>query len=798
MRIVIDKICRDFHCLLPDIPASCSDAYYFKGKVKMAFYPTKKLPMTKTVLASALLLAIPSMAMAAQSNEPQKKPGKLAEVEVKADSIEPEFIAKKASSPKQTQPLVDTPQTIVVVKKELFQQQAAVSLSDTLRNTPGITMLMGENGNTATGDSIFMRGFDTQGSIYVDGIRDLGTISRDVFNTDQVEIAKGPAGVDNGRSSSSGYVNMGSKTASLEDFMVGSATVGSGSHKRVTADINSSLAIDNAAIRVNLMRQDSGVTNRDTVENNSTGLAASLAFGLNTQTRTALNLLHVQQDNIQDGGLPTVGLEGYFSSSYAEAFPQGNGPALSKVDRSNFYGSASDYDHVLANMLTLRIEHDFTDHITLTNTSRYGVSTQDYVLTGVNALEVPTATKNDPKSWTVSRIRQGKDQKNQILINQSNLTAKFTAAGLQHTVASGIEFSYESQLTYSKGLPTGTTQLSANLYQPSMADVFGQLELNGAKADGSTDTVAIYAMDTVDLNAQWQLSAGVRAEHYNTITDSISFQRRSTPQIPAGTKIISHDRASDNLLSYKIGTNYKPSKNGSVYLSYATSQLPPGGTNFQLSSSETSQNNPAMEPQKGTNLELGTKWDLINQKLFATAAVFKSVNKNELVRDDVDTYVPVGEKTVKGVEFGLVGMPVSNLEVSAGLAILDPEITRGARYSSSATEGATIQWTPKTTFTLWSNYKWENLSIGGGVRYMDSVARSNNTTLNSATSSLLQVPDYWVVDAMASYVVTPEVTIQLNLYNLLDEEYIASLNNGGSRYHQGTPRSAKLGVNVAF
>ncbi len=54
------------------------------------------------------------------------------------------------------------------------------------------------------------------------------------------------------------------------------------------------------------------------------------------------------------------------------------------------------------------------------------------------------------------------------------------------------------------------------------------------------------------------------------------------------------------------------------------------------------------------------------------------------------------------------------------------------------------------------------------------------------------------MDAMASYEVNPTVTVQLNLYNLLDEEYIGSLNNGGSRYHQGTPRSAKLGVNVAF
>lgn len=770
----------------------------------MAYIQAKKHIMGgRSAIASALLLALPAVALAetATHAEPvqQQNSGKLQEVKVTADAITPEFVADKASSPKQTQPLIDTPQTIIVVKKELFKQQAATTLSDTLRNTPGITMLMGENGNTATGDSIFMRGFDTQSSIYVDGIRDLGSISRDVFNTDQVEIAKGPAGVDNGRSTSSGYVNMGTKMAAAEDFISGTATVGSGSHKRITADINQSLAIENAAIRVNLLRQDSGVPNRDVVENNSTGIAASFAFGLNTVTRTTLNLLHMQQDNIQDGGLPTAGLSGYYSRSYAAAFPQNDGPAIVPVDRSNFYGSKTDFDHVMADMVTLRLEHDFSAHVTLTNTARYGVSTQDYELTGVNVLAFPAATKEDPASWTVSRSRQGKDQKNQILINQSNLTAQFALAGVQHTLASGVEFSYESQLNYSKAVPTGTSQQPANLYQPSAADPFAPLLLTGAKAEGATTTAAIYALDTIDLTPRWQLSAGIRAEHYDTNSDSITIQGVATPQsIPVGSKIGSHQRVQDNLLSYKLGVNYKPSADGSVYLSYATSQLPPGGTSFQLSTAANSQNNPALDPQKGTNLELGTKWNLLNQKLFATAAVFESVNKNELVREDVSTYLQVGEKKVKGAEFGMVGMPLDNLEISAGLALLDPKITRGSRYSASPTQGAVIQWTPKTTFTVWANYRLEKLSLGGGARYMDSVARSNNLSLNPAAASVVTVPDYWVMDAMASYEVTPEVTVQLNLYNLLDEEYIGSLNNGGSRYHQGTPRSAKLGMNVLF
>ena len=227
------------------------------------------LQLTATALSSAMLLA--SAGVVAEET------GKLDKVKVEADSIEPVYKAEKASSPKFTQPLVDTPQTLVVVKKELFQQQAATTLSEALRNTPGITMLMGENGNTATGDSIFMRGFDTQGSIYVDGIRDLGSISRDTFNTDQVEIAKGPAGVDNGRGAASGYVNLSTKLANEEDATSGSLIGGTGDYKRATLDANRSLG-ESSAIRVNLMKQDAGVDGRDTVESDFQGLATSLAF----------------------------------------------------------------------------------------------------------------------------------------------------------------------------------------------------------------------------------------------------------------------------------------------------------------------------------------------------------------------------------------------------------------------------------------------------------------------------------------------------------------------------------------
>ncbi|WP_419570763.1 catecholate siderophore receptor Fiu [Rheinheimera sp.] len=776
----------------------------------MAFIKAKKhtqvTPFNSTLLASALALAIPAVAQAQQTQT------ELDAVVVSADEVEAQYKADTVSSTKQTQPLVNTPQTIVVVKKELIQQQAATTLSDALRNTPGITMLMGENGNTATGDSIFMRGFDTQGSIFVDGIRDLGTISRDTFNTEQVEIAKGPAGADNGRGSSSGYINLASKMATLEDASVANLTGGSGSYKRGTLDMNRQIG-DTSALRVNLLAQDSGVAGRDVVEDNRYGFASSLALGLGTSTRTYLNLFHMSQNNIPDGGIPTVGLEGFYNAAFdadpSTTYPNGGpnaGKTIAPVDTSNFYGSTNDKDDVKATMATVKVEHDLNENTVLRNTSRFGQSDQDYLLTGVNAITTTTGSGAaavaiaDPNDWTISRSRQGKDQRNRILTNQTQLNTSVQTGAIRHDISSGLEFIYESQRNFTLALPTGTTQGAANLYNPSTSDTFVDPVRTGASTEGSTMTSALYVLDTLHLNEQWQLNLSGRFEHYSTETDLVTVQGTSTPQtIPIGTLLGSTLKASDNLASYKVGALYKPASNGSVYLSYATTKLPPGGANFALSATANNINNANVDAQKGTNLELGTKWDLFDNKLALTAAVFESTNSNEIATDPTGVAAQVGEREVRGVELGLVGAITSAWQISAGAAYLDSEITRGNQSGTNPTDGGVIQWTPELTLTVWNSYSFGNgLVLGGGVRYVDTVSRSSSTTLNLAKTSVPAVPDYWVVDAMASYPITPTVDIQLNVYNLLDEEYMSSLNNGGSRYFMGTPRSARLGVNVKF
>jgi catecholate siderophore receptor len=131
---------------------------------------------------------------------------------------------------------------------------------------------------------------------------------------------------------------------------------------------------------------------------------------------------------------------------------------------------------------------------------------------------------------------------------------------------------------------------------------------------------------------------------------------------------------------------------------------------------------------------------------------------------------------------------------------MDSKIIRGLANQ----QGLDISWTPELTFTSWTTYHTPfGLSIGGGVRYVDSVDRQVSTNPANIPpppdkTNMLAAPDYWVVDAMLSYAINDNVNLQLNGYNLTDELYVAALNNSGARYSPGIPRSALLTVNFTF
>ena len=757
-------------------------------------------------LATASLVTGLSLAMlpvAAQAESASDSPRTLDQVQVQAARG---FKVDKVASPKFTQSLQDTPQTIQIISRDLFTQQGATTLTDALRNSPGVgTFYVGENGNTNTGDSIFMRGFDTSSSIFVDGVRDVGSISRDVFNTEQVEVSKGPAGTDNGRSAPTGSINMVSKQANLHDEVSGTVSVGSDSQQRASADWNQTLGAT-SALRLNAMWQDSDQPGRDHVNNSRWGIAPSLAFGLGTSTRYILNLLYVDQQNVPDGGVPTLGLPGWTPQPTLEQL------AGHPVNPENFYGTRADHDDVTAKMATFRIEHDFNDNVRLTNTARWGRTDQDYMLTAFmgtgtrGANGGPTGNirytdRNNLDTYTVARsLPTFKDQQNTILTDQLNLRADFSTGAIVHNLSTGVEFTREELKTFGQAATNGTTWSPANLYNPDWNATGLTWAHNGADSRGKTTTSSVYLFDTLNFTDSFLVTAGLRADHYKTEYQSAVVCGGRGPACgsnPVGTVIPNPSlEHSDTLLNWKLGAVYKVGDIVSLYGNYALSQQPPGGSNFQLSSSASSADNPSLDPQKAKTLEVGTKWAFLDDALAFNVALFKTEVSNEIntqVLDDAGNPTQTGKKSVQGIEVSTVGRITDNWSVSAGYSHLDTEVEEGANVAADGTRNLT--YTPGATFTSWTSYTFPfGLTVGGGVRYAGRMHRGTDGAVGTPAFT----KSYTVYDAVASYEINEHLVLRLNAYNLFDKDYVAAINKSGYRYTPGAPRSVLFSADFRF
>ncbi len=679
------------------------------------------------------------------------------------------------SSPKFAVPLRDLPQTVAVIPSEVFLQQGAATLSDVLRNTSGITFAAGEGGSAAatSGDAFYLRGFDTSNNIFVDGVRDVGAYSRDVYNLDQVEVAKGPAGADIGRGGASGYVNVTTKVPRLENLVAGEVSYGldeqtSGSRRRTTLDIDEPLEnfpVTGTAVRVNALWQDNDSVARDYAENKSWAIAPSLALGLGTPTRATFAYQHTEQNNLPDYGLPTAQLPGYISPV-----------PVPPVPRSTFFGFTADSDQVHSDSATARLEHDLNADLKLSNQTRYSANQREASVTtpGQNG------TAYTPATGLLIRSRQANKRDTSILSNQTNLSANFTTGRLTHNLTGGLELSRE---TASSPAFTGVT-LPAILItnsDPTAAPALTPFR-SGAYTDVVTKTAALYAFDTVHFSEHWQADASVRADRYHTHYLSV-----------AATGVPSVVDAQHGLVSWKTGLVFKPVAAGSLYAAYAVSLTPPG-TDFTLSSATGNQNNPDTDPQQTSNLELGVKWDFNHGRLSTTAAIFKTVNDKTVYTDPVLGAVPAGKQTVKGFELGATRRITDHWLILANVSFLDSEIDSGTT-SGGNTAGSALPLIPKWSGNLYTSYHFHSgLLLGGGGQYSAEVARRDNNTPSVPRTS----PAYWLFNAMVSYPLTKHVSLRFNVNNLFDRKFVQAANNNGARFMPGAPRAYLLTADYRF
>lgn len=633
---------------------------------------------------------------------------------------------RRSDDPKAVAPIVNTPRSIVLLPKEVIEQTGSVSLQDALRTVPGITFGAAEGGNPL-GDRPFIRGFDSQGSVYVDGVRDIGAQSREVFATETIQIVRGSDSTLGGRGGAGGTINIISKLPQLDTFGSVNGSYGNADFKRITADLNLKLS-ETAAFRIEGLWHDQDVAGRDAIYARRWGVAPSVTLGLGTPTRLTASYYYLESHELPDSGLPYL---------YTLANAPGTGTIVSRpalgtvttrggqtgtIDRSTFYGLANrDFRDTKTHQAMLRAEHDFGG-VTLRNTARFTRTEQNYIMTNPDdsqgnvfgtAATNPTTgaagTRGDLVNggyvWRRANTRYGYTES---IINQTDLYGTFNTGGIEHSFAAGAEFAWEKARrgTYvTQGLfnAAGVAQIAAggsvsprcnaatvsrsyctslfapNPYDPwisyasDTATTMAPIVRIGTAGETQNDanTRAAYAFDSITLIPQLILNLGARYDRFS-----------STTILPGATQF--RIKRVDNLFNWQAGLVFKPTDATSLYASYATSATPPNSLlgegredNALPTTAATAAIVDLLKPQKTKSYEVGAKATLLGDRLLLTAAAFQTDIDNARVTGPNNSVEFIGESRIRGIELGATGTILPGWTVFGGYTHLDPRIIDG-------------------------------------------------------------------------------------------------------------------------
>ena len=720
---------------------------------------------------------------------------------VQVDSLKTD----KPVSGKFTAPLVDTPRSITVIPLRIIEQTAATSLQDILRTSPGITFGAGEGGQPLA-DRPFIRGQASGNNVFVDGIRDSGGQTREVFAIEQVEVIKGPDSVYSGRGSGGGSINLGSKTPKPVDFARGAVAVGTDNYVRATADLNHAFA-ETAAVRLNVLATQGDTPGRDSVGFERWGVAPSVAFGLGTATEVVASYYHLETDQDPDYGIPLASKRGWTGVGDSKTRPV---DGIADVSRDAYYGLSRDFMTTTADIATLAVNHQINERLSVRQAIRYAKTVNDYVVTNPGD---GGAAQFVAGEWWMKRGTKSRWNPTTSVAAVTDLTGKFALAGLEHGFNLGLELSREinenaSYIVYStagSACPVGFTANATTagigdctrLYAPNPGDSWTGILYRGPVARSVSKTAALYGFDTVKLSDRLQVNLGARYDSYAASGRNVTVT--SAAGVITSTVFTGVPEASWDFFNYQVGLVYKPTASSSLYASYATASTPPtiaGGD--QNTANGTGTGNLAttlLEPEDTTSAELGAKWNVLHDRLALSGALFRTERRNAQILVSAGVYAQVGEAMVQGVEVGVSGNVTPKWQVFGGYTYMDSELVRGAY--TGVNQGDPLANTPEHSFSLFSTYRLTRaISLGGGAYHVSDSFGGNQGGAGGGANKVY-APAYTRYDAFASWAVNDRIDLQLNVQNVGDERYI--LRTNGVHHADPAPgRQAILTLNVKY
>lgn len=731
--------------------------------------------LRQPTLAAAITLAtlpLPQLAFADDNLNPQLNAvvveGQAVKGQNPLGNPDSPYKAELMESSKFARPVAETPKSIQIITKEAIKDSGATDLKDVIRVQPGITISTGEGGN-AFGDRFIIRGFEARNDVFIDGLRDPGVTSRETFAVEQIEVSKGPSSSFAGRGTTGGAINNVTKKPGPVDFTTLEVGVGTDNKSRTTLDVNRQLT-DDTAVRVNALYSDRDVPARDGAEQQRQGLAVAVDQRINTNLKLSADYYYFRSDEIPDGGVPWDSAAG------------------KPVSGRHFYGqNGRDFLNNGADILTFGVDYNLGDGARLENRTRYGVTTNRYIVTipglgvvnGAGACVAGANVGVGTPGVCVRATSQNRNQQNTYIGNQTNWIKELDWGKVKHHVVAGVEFSREE----AENIPYVDSLRTPNAGDPLNPNNNAWLQQGGSYTPSSNittiraNTLSAYVLDTAKLNSEWEVFSGLRY-------DTFDYAYYTGPNDYQGT---SRGGYKDGFLNGHVGVTYAPWLNGNVYATYSTSSNASGEQLDATACDYGGLCGSNVKPERNRSIEVGTKWQLVDKRLLLTAALFDITKSNVLSQLSPGVFTQVGELQVRGLEVGVGGKINYDWDINAGLAVLDTEIVKSDTPSEV---GKSFPNTAETSANVQTRYKLDDhWAIGGTVTYKGKI--SGGTPNGPVTNNSLDASTVW--DAMAEYTVSKDLKVRLNILNLFDTEYYTALYRSGSPFtYVGEGRSATL------
>ena len=637
-----------------------------------------------------------------------------------------------------------TPQSISVVTRQAMDDFGLTGIDAVMRHTPGITVSTYDSERT----NYYSRGFAIQNFQY-DGIPmtrnapySAGQTLTDMAIYDRVEVLKGSTGLLTGAGGPGGTINLVRKKPTSE--FKGHVELGAGSWDKYRSEIDVSGPLTetgNVRGRAVAAYQDEH-SFMDHYERKTSVFYGILEFDLDEDTLLTVGADY--QDNDPKGSGWSGSRPVYDSAGNPISLPRSfnNGAKWSKWEQYSRTAFAT-------------LEHTF-------NNGWVAKGQYNHQINGYNA---PLGSVTEPNPVTGLSSIYGNKYTGETVSDSGDVyvTGPFSLLGREHELVVGSSISSSHWKGNDYYSPTYTNNVidfynwDGNSAEPDWGSV-------GFKNDETTRQSGVYVTGRFSLMDDLHLLLGTRVANY---------QVTGTSDTKDTGKVIPYAG-----LVYDLNDNY------SLYASYTEIYLP------QTAYRDT--RNKMLEPDEGTNYELGLKGEFYDGRLNASLAYFEVHEENRAESDLTFTgttlvanpYKGITAKT-KGYEAEISGELAPGWQLQAGYTHKVIRDETGAKVST---------WEPEDQVNFYTTYKltgpWDKLTLGGGARWQGEGWQMLNNRPKQTTDKFSQDP-YWLVDVMARYQVTDNVSATVNVNNVFDKKYYTNIGFYNSSYY-GDPRNVML------